>query len=507
MLIKKRFWWLPLLFSLLAIVITANFSIFEFNFFDQKKIVQSAVLLITSLFFLTFLFRYKMSGLKDPIWWSFGIFFLILLIISSVLAPLPEWAFLQVGWYLLLGQLLFLNAYLYSENKDRYVHLVLWAVIALCVLYCLRVYTDHLTSLLNENWSTWPHQSNVLMKYHGEILNPNAYLGFLNIRFFNHIQTWSLPILVLGYCYFRDRMIPGLRYLLLFFISSWWMLVFAADARGTMVASFVSLLFVGVLFKKKSLRFVKPYLMTAGAGLILYVILFLLLTPDAKEILTRFTGGSRWEAWQFSFQKIMEYPWLGLGPMHFSYEGFAPPLSTPHNLILQSATEWGIPAVLIAIGLSIWALYAFIRQSARLAKEKEYQITITRIALIASISAALVHSTVSGIFNSQLSQLLFTIIGGWMLGDYFLRSERVLFVPRTKKTVALGVLLLLLFVNSAFVGYKVFSEVPHLEERKAKFFRRYQTLKLFPRFWSQGILEKKESGTKKKGGKETGGGN
>jgi len=500
----KTIYWVTFFLSLIVIVLNSVLSFSSLSFFDEKKVVQSGVLIITSLIFAFFISRQYLTGLSQKVKVTM-LLFVLLLFVSSSLSSLPEWAFLQTSWYLLLGQLLFLYVFLYQSDKKQFLQTLLVGLFLLGVIYTCRVYADYIIGSMRDYWTTWPQQRNVKIMYQGVNIYPSGFLNFAHVRFFNHLQTWSLPLLIFGYLYYKDKIIPGLRYLLLFFISSWWMLVFAADARGTMLSSAVSLLVVGIVFKKQLLPFLKIYGTTALAGLALYIVLFLLPATEAREIMTRFGDSGRLKVWLFSLEQIANNPWLGLGPMHFSYMGNDPPWSTPHNLLLQSAAEWGLPAVFLFGGLCLYAYYRFVRQSFVLSrKETDSMLIYLRIALLASITAALVHSMFSGIFNSSLSQLLGAIILAAGFGEYYRYEGKSFYVERQKRSLALYVLMLVLLINTSYVGYKVASDIPKLEERKTDYMQRYRSLTLYPRFWNQGMIYEREEGTKENGEKETG---
>lgn len=480
---------LPVHFSLVVIILTPVLSIPAVSYFDQKKIIVSFFLIASSFVFIVFFFKKSICNFDFYI----KLFFLaivFLLVLSSILAPLSIWAFLQVGWYLLLFQFLFIAVLNYTKWSKTYITALVWGIILLCVLYVLRVYADYFTGLIRDNWTTWPQQRRIQIFYKGVNILPSGFLGFTHVRFFNHLQTWSIPLLSFGYLYFKDKLIPGLRYLMLFFIASWWMLIFAADARGTMLASFLSLLLVWFLFRIKSHDFVKIFLSTAAGGLALYIALFLLPDSGGREILTRFGDSGRLKVWAFALQQIWAHPWVGLGPMHFSYMGINPPWSTPHNLILQSAAEWGIPAVLIAIVLSAWGYRNFVKQSLKVAEKKDDINLLLRIALICSFTAALIHSMFSGVFNSPLSQLLGFLVIGAMIGEYYCEKGQVIFRKREKLSLSSVFIIILLLINTGFVGYKVASDIPHLNEMQTEFFKKYNTYTLYPRFWNQGMIYK-----------------
>lgn len=493
---QNRYYWLPLIITLFTITILSCLSISNYRFFDQKRIAQAIVLLFNSFFFLFLIYRNKFVGITKRYKGALLVL-TILLLFSSIIAPISKWAFLQIGWYLLLTELLIFCAYLYSLNKHLFIKLFLIGLTSLCLLYSSRVYADYIIGIFRDPWTTWPEQLNVRYFFEGRDITPNGFLGFGHVRFFNHLQTWTIPILVFSYLYFKDKLIPGLKYLILFFISSWWMLVFASDARGTMLASFLSIILISIIFRKNTISFLKIYGTTALAGLTLYLFLFLLPKESSREILTRFGDSGRWEVWLFSLEQIVQNPWLGLGPMHFSYMGINPPWSTPHNFLLQSASEWGIPAIVIFIGLSVCAYFNLLQQSQVLSRQEEnINDLYWRMALVASITAALIHSMFSGIFNSQLSQLLGVIILGAAFGDYFLYSNKKLFQIRKKISWSVYALIILLFINTSFVAYKVISDIPHLSERQTDYMEKYRSLTLYPRFWNQGMIYEMDNDVK-----------
>lgn len=442
-----------------------------------------------ALLFIYYYYEFKLSGFSSKINLLFGIL-ITLWLVSCILAPLPSWAFLQIGWYLLVGQLALLFARLYQQNKTYFIKLFMIALVVTVGVYVLQVFAHTISSYLLEYHPIWPNSTGFTLALDGTRVRPGGFINFSNVRFFNHLQTWSLPLLVFGYLYFKEKLIPGFQYLLLFLISAWWMLVFASDARGTMVACFFSLLFVFLLYRKKAYQFIKTYAFTVFGGLVLYLIFFILpSSPEAEVILTRYGTSGRIEVWLFAIQQIIVHPLVGLGPMHFSYIPLGASLSTPHNLLLQSMTEWGVPAAALAAGMVLYGGYRFIRQSLNLTKENSSPRFLNmRIALIASITAVAIHSMVSGILNTPFSQLMAVIVIGWVLGEYFSQSEKPLFVKRQKFSFRTGTIAVLLLANTVFIAVKVANDIPHLNERVAQYLKVKDSNKLYPRFWIQGKI-------------------
>lgn len=503
---KNKISWLPLYLALLAIALTSSFSVNDYSFYDQKRIAQGFVLVLSSFFFLFYIYKYEVTGFVKPVKAALALL-LALLVASSLFAPIQRWAFLELGWYIFLFALMLINVHLYLYDKKHFLKVLSLGIVALCVIYSSRVYADYIIGIFLDYWTVWPNQRRFKIMYEGVNLFPSGFLGFSNYRFFNHLQTWSLPLLVFVYQYYRKTLISGLRYLLLFFISSWWMLVFASDARGTMLASVCSLIFVGLLYKKKVYEFFKIYGITALTGLALYFVLFLYPASGGKEILTRFHDSGRFEVWMLAFNRILDNPLLGLGPMHFNFVPNNPLMKAPHNIILQFAAEWGIPALFLFAGLTLGGFYFFVKQSLDLATNETKSDDINlRIALIASLTAALVHALFSGIYNTPLSQLLGTVVIGAILGEYFFASGMSLFQEREERTIALYVLITFLFINTAFISIQAGSDIPNLKEREQKYLEKFRSnpekfnrLGFYPRFWNQGLIYEGEEGKLEKG--------
>lgn len=475
--------------ALCTIVLLANFSVLPTFLYDEKRIFQALLLVSTSLLFVGFIFKYKVAGVGNTIvLLSAGLLFLLCL--SSIRAPLPQWAFLQAGWYVLLVQFTFIGAYLYRQNKQRYIKWVIGALFLLAGIYVAHVLANTFSGFLQEGWPAWPNTANLSIMVDGEQIIPQGFLGFSNKRFLNHLQTWSLPLLVLGVLYYKDKLIPGLRYIMLGIISGWWMLVFASDARGTVVASAVSLIVIGYLYRGKAKEFIVTTLGVAAIGLAAYYLLFLLPGQGAQEIAIRTDSSGRIAAWIYTLKLIAAHPFFGLGPMHYSHISVGVNQAHPHNFMLQTIAEWGIPAVILLAVLSFKGYFKFIKIKINHSIKKYFPV---QVALVASLTAGIAHSMVSGIFNTPLSQLMACIILGWAVGHYFEHSKKQLFTQRKKISWPVWVVGFFLIVNTIFVAQKVAGDVSTLDKRNEHYIEQQREqengkIHLSPRFWQQGKI-------------------
>jgi len=101
-------------------------------------------------------------------------------------------------------------------------------------------------------------------------------------------------------------------------------------------------------------------LVAALFGIILFILMFILipawleLTPDLRDSLRTGLSG-REIIWSLAWEMSLAHPWLGVGPMHFSAT-FNPVAAHPHQVLLQWAAEWGLPATLMALVLGLWGM-------------------------------------------------------------------------------------------------------------------------------------------------------
>lgn len=267
-------------------------------------------------------------------------------------------------------------------------------------------------------------------------------VGFSNIRFFNHVQTVLLPLIVLLHLQAPKRSV--LRWAWFALAAFWWALLFVSEARASILALGAGCVMALVVRRAHARSFLKAMALAALAGGIVYVLGFILLPmlaglkpfDAAAKVMHRTaidpTSG-RNELWQLSYELIAAHPWLGVGPQHFAHYGVALSFGAhPHNFVLQIAAEWGVPALMCllgAIGIGMWGLARVGTHIARSDLPNQQILAV----LLAAGTAILVDGLFSGVIvmpQSQMAILLYLgYAGGWartLSNDTVMRSSKAL---------------------------------------------------------------------------------
>ncbi|MEM8559344.1 MAG: O-antigen ligase family protein [Bacteroidota bacterium] len=391
--------------------------------------------------------------------------------VSALLAASPRYALIELVSMVALSTLVLLTATLAHERPKAFrqgAHVVLAVGVG---IYLLRFAVTYAV------WQPgWPY----------------ANLGMPHPRHFNHLLTWTLPLMVLllgatGTARYR-------RVLGLVLGMGWVMLAFASGGRGTLAAVAVATLLTVALYRRQSLGWMAQQGTIWIAGFALFWVLFkVALGHESAQGLTRAGLSDRDLLWGLSWTFIQAQPWLGLGPMHFSaleavnVQGLA---AHPHNVVVQWAVEWGVPSTLLVLGLGGWAAVAWIRQSLKTEERTE---RLVRVALTASLLAGAAHLMLSGLLVMPLSQLVFALVAGWTLGLYQRIASPDTSIPETsgglvpatrRARVAPAVF------GALLIGWLalVVPEALRLQERHDAYVEQTDPQNLAPRFWQQGVI-------------------
>lgn len=500
---KKRFLAVGAFLSLYFILWT-SYSFYLDIPYDAKRLVEGLLLVIGVAIICTSThFQEKWFNIVDEIKnkgslliYALGALFLIGLI-SAALSNYPKYAFLEVSHFFLLFNLIMLCVigYLYKPAWFEYGFL---SVIGLMAgLYLINVTISYAYTFFVPNFPIWPSTDFIRISFEGiGFRYPEPFRNFINVRFFNQLQTWSLPLLT-----FLVIQIPkrywAFQKIAFIIACGWWMLVFASDARGTMVSSFVALGFVFFIYRTKAGAWLRTHSISAAAGLVSYFVFFKFLpvTPKGgRTSFTDYTAESRFDIWEYGLQTTLENPLLGVGPMHFNQIG-AGMLKNPHNIYLQFFSEWGIPAGILFLAIVILGSYKWYKSSNEAidSSPPNSNKVNTRVALTASLLAALIHGLVSNIFNTPMSQVMMVLVLAWMIG-LSLRDEKKKEPEPVKPYARYGVIGLN-FLAACYLIWSYSLQVPNLDENRRQYLLKTQTNQLYPRYWDQGIigLEKYDS--------------
>ncbi len=447
--------------------------------YNEKRLLQLALLLSGAVLLLA-------SGRMRATWLrTFGALpaavrcalgaVLVLGMASAARAPLPQYAFLDVAHYGLLFGLVVCVAGVCRRAPEAFSKGLVAAVALSAFLYSIVFLVGYAVHLLNASMPLWPE----------------AYLGFANIRFLNQHQTWTLPLLVVAPALLagRSRVLRGAFYGL---ASVWWMLVLASGGRGTPLAMGTAFAFAALAYRRAAWPWLKRQLMTLLAGGVLFLSCFKAVAVTQSSMMERavMRGGLRIPAWNEALDMMAAFPLLGVGPMHFGYHPYGSTFAHPHNVALQWAAEWGLPAALLVFGLVAWGLWTWVQRVRQdICTEKGLSgapsaSATMRIALTGALVAGGTHALLSGLAIMPLSQLLMVMVLGCAWGLSRNKESHFEATPRRASRA-------LQMVCAAAFGATLWGaagDALHLDARQAAFIEEAKPSVLWPRYWQQGYI-------------------
>jgi hypothetical protein len=320
----------------------------------------------------------------------------------------------------------------------------------------------------------------VLAAHSGDV-EFNFRISLLNYswpRFYNQVQSWMVPVLtVMPALFVRSRLA---RALCLLVLGLQWYIIMMTGARGAFVsiagAFFLVAIFIPILRK---------HLLTwqlAGFvfGALIYAAVafsFQAPAPDIPDDTLQQqaqqeaganrrggfygneegtkggflaqslgrpmanTSGRSW-MWKIAIQDAVNHPLLGIGPMNYVCTSSVN-MGHPHNFLLQTAAEWGIPVALAFGFLFLYLLAAAIPYWRRQKREEPSDQLLGCLLLTGLVSAAL-YSCLSGVMMMPASQVTGLLLCGMLLGLVPLQGDgraspaaRTSFIPAVLASVAL----------------------------------------------------------------------
>jgi hypothetical protein len=458
-----------------VILVPSFSSTSDIGLFNEKRAFQIVVLIATGVSFLVgHSGRQKwlsvFLSLPSLARWGLG----VVLgggLLSSTFAPAPFYSFLEVGHFTLL----FVAAGCVAAAIRRVPKLqqAFLAVISVSVvIYIIYFAVGYGTYLRIPDVRLWP----------------NGVTNFDNIRFFNHYQTWTLPLLA-GATLAVPQRRSVLKMGLFLVISLWWTLVFASAVRGTVVGMGIAAAGTAVLFRRRA----GNWLLVQGSAMVGGVIFYYLLfshggdtgkPPALDEFGDSSEYASRLQYWESCLEMIGNNPWFGIGPMHYAWPPyqFSGPAS-PHSVLMRWFTEWGIPSAIVTFGISIWGIWEYMFEEAKKLRQEKLSDKVG-ISITASLLAGASHAMVSGVTLAPLSQMFLVLVAGWAWGRYEPSKQNG---KTGSSSAAHAVLCALLLVSVVMIGSSV-KDLFTTEERSAAYVEATDSNRLSPRYWRQGFL-------------------
>ena len=416
--------------------------------------------------------------LSRPAALGLSLFFLLGLVSSSI-AFSPRHAFFEWANFLLLLGLAWAVAFEIKAKGDRLLDLVLLICALGCALYLL------VEAMLY-----------VAVLKAGEQPKPNLFIfGFGNYRFFNHVQTISLPLLALWAMRLRD---PGHRAIGWAVTTLWWMLLYVSAGRGVFVALLLAIALVWCGLGRAAAPWCRQMIFAALAGFAAYLLFYVLvpLMNGLKPFGLFFNvvdrsiedpASGRFPLWERALEMIQTSPWLGAGPNHFAHEAMDLMIAAhPHNWILQIGSEWGLPALLVLMGVLALALRRL--WQLRLTLQAKDHSTLT--AWLVTGLAILGDGLVSGLIVMPTSQLWIALYLGCAWGWAESRTTTTVLRPIDTQrgrpsagqriTVTVGTLLMIYALANG-----LWPEISKLDVAAE---HSEITVPLMPRIWANGIF-------------------
>jgi O-antigen ligase len=372
--------------------------------------------------------------------WLLGGFF-VLGCASALVSHVPRYAFYEVASFFLLLLLGLAIAAEIARAAAANILLMLQAIGAVCLVYAVRIAAVYALALVTH-------------------VQPDAFdlaPGFSNYRFFNHVQTVTLPLLVLLFLLAPPA--SRVRWLWFALAAFWWTMVGMTAARGTLFGELAGCAAIVLLRRRQCLRFAQWMALTALAGAVLYLVFFVLLPAltgmgafgELANVVERTVAdpaSGRERLWRRAFELIAAHPWLGVGPLHFAH--YAADLRTgahPHNWALQVAVEWGLPALSCLVAALGCGARGLIRKGRRIpAADEPNQMVFAAFA--ATGIAILADGLLSGLVVMPQSQLLIVIYMGCAIG--WCASRQALPPPAPRLSAAARVMAPVLLAAAAY---------------------------------------------------------
>jgi putative inorganic carbon (HCO3(-)) transporter len=463
------------------------FTLTNAGYHDDQRALQLLCLLTGALLAIFKLWRGKpmLVTVGKPVAWLLSIFFALGLL-SSMVAYSPRHAFYEWSSLGLLLVLAWLIANEVAGDPVYFLDKVLLVAGLGCAVYVFRVALVYIWELQSD------HQPQAL-----ELI-----VGFNNIRFFNHVQTTSLPLLGLLTLRSMQQGQSAKNMIRCWWVllSLWWMLLFVSAGRGALTGVLVGALMAIFWRGRHAWSWCRILLGSAMTGLAAYVVLFILVPIFMglqsfwflNEIAERSIGdlsGGRGGLWRRAIEMIVIHPLLGVGPLHFAHYGRDVNNGAhPHSWILQIASEWGIPA-LLCLSAVIFILFRKLLSSGSVIESTDIKNQTVLTVFLATGMGILVDGLVSGLIVMPSSQLWIVVyIGcawGWV-SAFECKNNRFRKSDISIKMRSIFFVLCLFML--VFVVNGVWPEIMDLPGREARELELHPGMRLNARIWGAGYF-------------------
>jgi len=315
-----------------------------------------------------------------------------------------------------------------------------------------------------------------------------ALMHFAHPRFYNQLQTWSIPVLAALPLLFPAR--KRIKLICIVLLGLQWFLVISNGARGTTVSLFIAMAFIAFWLPEQRRHWLRYQLSGVLAGIIIYAaVLFLntMFIPEPGDFYAKSMGramvhtSGRSTLWRLSIDDAINHPLLGTGPTQYACDSNIVLPAHPYSFPLRILGEWGVIAFILVLFLAIRIGLGFLnllrRPISKIPSGDARSEARVRAMLSISIIAGAIHACLSGLLIMPASQVMMILVAGWGLS--------LTGGVRDSSRNSIAVTLLLTIGLLIAGGQVVFStqEIPRLSFRTS-YAETYGPM--MPRFWQDG---------------------
>lgn len=365
---------------------------FSYSYYDHHRLVQIAFLASILVVFLGSTLASTIASGTLKIYLVLICVFLTLGMLSSTMSAEPVDSLMYVLHWLMLFVLMITATVLNSGSHLKRL-LIGIVVIHSCVV---------LISLLNLGFAI----------FNGDQLVPHViYYGFDNIRFFNQVQIFVLPLLLV---FLKD---PRFRSVVSFLLFVNLLLIFVGGGRGAL-ATWICVLGFMYFLNDRVRPFVKHGVFISCIAVLAFLIIDRYLASSTYGLRLEGSSSGRVEMWVGALKNTSASGLIyGDGPGLFAYRLNNLIYSHPHNSLVEIFREWGGLALLILVFLVVSTLMRAIKYL------NSNQQDIVTFTVFCSWMSGVGYSLVSGVIVMPVAQTLIFLFWGVLLGRLYIVSD------------------------------------------------------------------------------------
>lgn len=310
--------------------------------------------------------------------------------------------------------------------------------------------------------------------------------GFANLRHFSDVAVGLMPLALL---YIVSRPRPSMIAAVLCFLplSFWWYLLFLSEGRAGILSLIMAMVIALALFRQSAYWPVATLFGASLAGLAgWWFVNPLRRTVEGQEIIFRrdvTSDNNRFDLWRTAIEYSLENFPFGIGPMQFAGDGRLS-YAHAHNIILNTAAEWGLPIAIMLLALILYGCWKIYRRS-QVIPDQDKPIYA---CLVMAFVGVIVNVQFAGAHIFPLSSLVMALAIGLVFGyrdsHQPLPQRHVGPVPIQATLLWAGMMLMMAYLLHA--GMELYwlsldSRLLCMQEVGRAY--------LYPRFWAQGRLE------------------